>query len=56
MATAPKADSVSTSWRLASLTKGMRGRIVLAALFGLGAVTTRGGETVSLRHGRGYGI
>ena len=40
MATAPKADSVSTSWRLASLTKGMRGRIVLAALFGLGAVTT----------------
>ena len=40
MATAQKADSVSTSWRLASLTKGMRGRIVLAALFGLGAVTT----------------
>ncbi len=40
MATAPKTDSVSTSWRLASLTKGMRGRIVLAALFGLGAVTT----------------
>ncbi len=40
MATAPKADSVSTSWRLASLTKGVRGRIVLAALFGLGAVTT----------------
>ena len=40
MATAQKADSVSTSWRLASLTKGVRGRIVLAALFGLGAVTT----------------
>ena len=40
MATAPRADSVSTSWRLASLTKGMRGRIILAALFGLGAVTT----------------
>ena len=40
MATAQKADSVSTSWRLASLTRGVRGRIVLAALFGLGAVTT----------------
>ena len=40
MATAQKADSVSTSWRLASLTKGVRGRIALAALCGLGAVTT----------------
>lgn len=40
MATAQQADSVSTSWRLASLTKGVRGRIALAALFGLGAVTT----------------
>ena len=40
MATAQKADSLSTSWRLASLTKGSRSRIALAALFGLGAVTT----------------
>ncbi len=40
MATAQKTDSVSTSWRLARLTQGVRGRIVLAALFGLGAVTT----------------
>ncbi len=40
MATAQKADSLSTSWRLARLTKGHRGRIALAAIFGLGAVTT----------------
>ena len=40
MATAQKADSLTTSWRLARLTKGYRGRIALAALFGLGAVTT----------------
>ena len=40
MATVQKADSLSTSWRLASLTKEVRGRIFLAALFGLGAVTT----------------
>ncbi len=40
MATAQKADSLSTSWRLASLTEGARSRIALAALFGIGAVTT----------------
>ncbi len=40
MAAAQQADSVRTSWRLARLTQGVRGRIVLAALFGLGAVTT----------------
>ena len=40
MASAQQVDSVSTSWRLAGLTKGVRGRIVLAALLGLGAVTT----------------
>lgn len=40
MATAQKRDSVSTSWRLAGLTQGVRGRIALGALLGLGAVTT----------------
>ena len=40
MAATQKADSLSTSWRLARLTKGVRGRILLGALFGTGAVAT----------------
>ncbi len=40
MAQSQMADSLSTSRRLAGLTAGVRGRIVLGALFGIGAVAT----------------